>query len=203
MDLESLSLHDGSGYFDEILQMPRRSQELFFALLYHDMFEDSKQGMDIIDTILNGGNLLYADCKSPIEQIFNFAYDIVICNEGFPINELLYLFPQTEIVANGNRYIADFLLDTDRIGGIYREHSLKLVIECDGHEFHEKTKAQVEKNNKRNFDLQLEGYEVLHFSGSQIYKDPLKCAMDAYKYIRSKVGEIDIDIYGERANGNL
>lgn len=201
--MENLSLNYGSEYLDEVLSMPRRCQELFFSLLNHDLFEESKEGMGIIDTILNSGNLLYADCKSPIEQIFNFAYDIVICNEGFPINELLYLIPQDEIMANGKKYIADFLLDTERVGGIYREHPLKLVIECDGHDFHEKTKAQVEKDNKRNFDLQLEGYEVLHFSGSQIYKNPLKCAMDAYKYIRSKVGKIDIDIYGEKANGNL
>jgi len=203
MDIESLSLHDGSEYLDEVMSLPRRAQELFFSLLNHDLFEYNREGMDIIDTILNGGNLLYAECKSPIEQIFNFAYDIVICNEGFPINELLYLFPQAEIVANGNKYFADFLLDTERVSGIYREHPLKLVIECDGHDFHEKTKAQVEKNNKRNFDLQLEGYDVLHFSGSQIYKDPIKCATDAYKYIRSKVGEIDIDVYGVKTNGNL
>ena len=118
MDLESLSLHDGSEYLDEVMSLPRRCQELFFSLLNHDLFEDNREGMEIIDTILNGGNLLYGDCKSPIEQIFNFAFDIVICNEGFPVNELLSLYPQEEIIANGHKYIVDFLLDTERVSGI-------------------------------------------------------------------------------------
>lgn len=203
MDLTNLVVGYGSGFCDEVMQMPRRSQELFFALLNHDLSNENRDGVEIIDTIFGRGNLLYADCDSPIEKIFNFAYDIVLCNEGFPITELLYLLPQEEITANGHKYIADFLLDTERMSGIYREHPLKLVIECDGYDFHEKTKYQVARDNRRNFDLQFEGYDVLHFSGSQIYKDPIKCAMDAYKYIKSKVGDIDIDICGGSNHGDI
>lgn len=66
---------------------------------------------------------------------------------------------------------------------------MKLVIECDGHNFHEKTKEQVIRNNERDYDLQLAGYKVLHFSGSQIYESPLSCANDIYNFIQTTVGE--------------
>ena len=49
MNLESLSLHDGSEYLDEVMSLPRRGQELFFSLLNHDLFEENRDGMEIID----------------------------------------------------------------------------------------------------------------------------------------------------------
>lgn len=194
MDLSKLSINNGAAYLDEILAMPRRAQELYFALLSNDMYENNKQGIEIIDDVLcsNGDNLLYKSCQSPIEKIFIFAYDIVIANEDFLINELFYLFPQKEIVANKHRYIADFYFDTNELPDAVFEHDFKLVIECDGHEFHEKTKKQVEYTNNRNFDLQKEGYDVLHFSGSQIYQNPIECATEVFEYIKLKVGDIKL-----------
>ena len=192
--MSELSLNYGAEYLDEITQMPRRSQELFFALLNQDVFEEKKQGAEILDTLLNCGDLSYGNCKSPIEQIFNFAYDIVISNEGFPTCELLRLSPQEKICINEHKYIVDFLLDTTKIEHAYFKNHLKIIIECDGHDFHEKTKEQVEKNNVRNLDLQFEGYDILHFSGSQIYRNPIECAINTFHFIKSKVGEFDIDV---------
>lgn len=192
LDLTNISLADGSIYLDSVLALPRRGQELFFSLVSEDMYSE-KNYMAILDDIMNSKNLSYDACKSPIEKIFNFAYDIVIANEGFEILEICSLHPQEEIVANGHKYIVDFLFHTEIIGGIYREHPLKLVIECDGHNFHEKTKEQVAYNNQRDYDLKISGFDVIHYSGSQIYKNPIKCAIDTYAYIRSKVGEIYIN----------
>lgn len=59
----------------------------------------------------------------------------------------------------------------------------KLAIECDGYEFHQKTKEQVQKDNEREFALKMAGYDVIRFSGTQIYKEPLKCAINTYNYI--------------------
>lgn len=50
-----------------------------------------------------------------------------------------------------------------------------IVVECDGHEFHEKTKEQVERDNKRDRYLQQEGWRVFRFSGSEIHNDADKC----------------------------
>ena len=60
------------------------------------------------------------------------------------------------------------------------------VIECDGYEFHQKTKKQVEQDNERQRALQKEGYEVIRFSGSEIYHRPKKCALEVKKIILSR-----------------
>ena len=193
MDLSKLSLDDGAYYSDEISQLPRRAQDLFFSLFAIDIYKDNKDGMFIIDNILNKNceSLLFHGCKSPIEKIFIFAYEIVICNVGFPISEVFCLYPQEKIEVINHSYIADFLFDTSYVKAMF-DHEFKLVIECDGHEFHEKTKEQVEKRNLRDMDLKMAGYDILHFSGSQIYQDPIKCASYVYEYIKSNVGEVDI-----------
>ena len=53
---------------------------------------------------------------------------------------------------------------------------VKLVVECDGHEFHEKTPEQAKKDKSRDRDLLSRGYPVMRFTGSEIYRYPLKCA---------------------------
>ena len=35
--------------------------------------------------------------------------------------------------------------------------------------------------------LKKAGYDVLHLSGSQIYREPMKCARQVVEYINSKV----------------
>lgn len=52
----------------------------------------------------------------------------------------------------------------------------KLVVECDGHEFHEKTSEQAKKDKSRDRDVLSRGYPVMRFTGSEIYRAPLKCA---------------------------
>lgn len=78
------------------------------------------------------------------------------------------LFPQVKIGAHR----VDFLLLHTKglvgFGGI--------VIECDGHDFHEKTKDQAARDKARDRDLQDAGYKVLRFSGSEIWRDAFKCA---------------------------
>ncbi|WAH35013.1 endonuclease domain-containing protein [Alicyclobacillus dauci] len=55
---------------------------------------------------------------------------------------------------------------------------LKIVIECDGHEFHEKTKKQVERDKRRDRYLTKAGYKVLRYSGSELYSNPSRVMED-------------------------
>lgn len=67
-------------------------------------------------------------------------------------------------------YKADFLIWVAAgaaIGGI--------VIECDGHAFHEKNKEQAARDKKRDREILAAGYPVLRFTGSEIYKDTKSC----------------------------
>lgn len=57
-------------------------------------------------------------------------------------------------------YRLDFLVEFEGV---------KVAIECDGHDFHEKTKAQAAKDKKRDRYLQAKGYRILHFTGSEIF----------------------------------
>lgn len=56
----------------------------------------------------------------------------------------------------------------------------RLVIECDGHDYHERTKEQAAHDRRRDRDLQREGYMVLRFTGSQIWQAPVACANEVY-----------------------
>lgn len=59
------------------------------------------------------------------------------------------------------------------------------LIECDGHDFHERTKEQAAKDRKKDRELQASGYVILRYTGSEIFSDPFYCAAD----IMNKVSE--------------
>jgi len=88
-------------------------------------------------------------------------------------------FVQHELIAGGHLYRVDFLIEGMLPGkpGIpfnredYLRRKFKIVIEADGHDFHEKTKVQAKRDKGRDRDLALEGYTVLHFTGSEIWND--------------------------------
>ena len=56
-----------------------------------------------------------------------------------------------------------------------RAATLKVVVECDGHEFHERTKEQAARDRKRDRDLQGAGFSILRFTGSEIYRSLPDC----------------------------
>jgi very-short-patch-repair endonuclease len=191
--MKNPSMTTGGEVFTYFDKLTTRSKEVIFSFLFGqdtDRETESRTLEKIVDWVLISSMFCYDECKSPIEEIFNVAYDLKVGSEFyFPRIEALQLKNQAKIVANGNTYYADFLFDTSDC--FTYEHDFKLVIECDGHEFHEKTKEQVERGNKRDLDLKKEGYDILHFSGSQIYKDPIGCAEEVINYILKKVGKIE------------
>lgn len=172
-------------YFDKL---PQRAKEVYFQCL----FECGLQPNNHISSFHAIYGFNFEQCNSPIEVIFKLAFDMISFTE---IPEEIYLLPQYEIAVDGRKYFADFVFLTDE--ELYEftrfEHKYRLVIECDGHDFHEKTKQQVAKRNKRDMDLKIAGYDVIHFSGSQIFDDPISCAKDALSLIKSNVGMIYCD----------
>lgn len=51
-----------------------------------------------------------------------------------------------------------------------------LIVECDGHDFHERTKEQAKRDRSRDREAQLEGATVFRFTGSELYRDSWDCA---------------------------
>ena len=138
------------------------------------------------DTILHCLSSLYLE--SPIEQIFATGLITHGHNPVFSarFNETLSLLqsgnlPPLETWQDSgfvwtsqfsfNQYRADFAFV------FYSEliSYKKVIVECDGHEFHEKTKEQAAKDKKRDRYFQQNGWQILHFTGSEIYENPRKC----------------------------
>lgn len=129
-------------------------------------------------------------CESPIEQLMALALNsqkekyASLTDEGD-----ILIIPQAEIAiksgpgnsnkvnnksSNKESFRVDFLL---RAKVNKKEH--KVIVECDGHEFHERTKEQAARDKQRVRMLVLEGYIVLNYTGSEIWNSPFKCAREA------------------------
>jgi very-short-patch-repair endonuclease len=67
----------------------------------------------------------------------------------------------------------------NRVDFAIHARQMRLVVEVDGHEFHEKTKEQAARDKRRDRDLQQEGWSVFHFTGSEVWRDPFGCCLSA------------------------
>lgn len=74
------------------------------------------------------------------------------------------------------KYRVDFLIEDS-------EEGIRLVVECDGHDFHERTKDQARRDRSRDREIQALGYFVLRFTGSEIWADPWKCVEEIQNMI--------------------
>ena len=78
------------------------------------------------------------------------------------------------------KYRADII-----IGQLFK-HGLQypwaLVIECDGHEYHERTKAQAARDRRRDRWMLERGLTVVRFTGSEIHNDPVGCVFEAFDH---------------------
>jgi len=72
-------------------------------------------------------------------------------------------------------YRVDFLL-------MSRRH--RIVIECDGYEFHS-NKSQIQRDKSRDRWLNAHGHIVLRFTGSEIWRDPADCAAEIFDAVKS------------------
>lgn len=62
--------------------------------------------------------------------------------------------------------------------------SSETYVECDGHDFHERTKAQAKKDRARDRRIQDMGFPILRFTGSELWADPTDCAEQLLKFLR-------------------
>jgi very-short-patch-repair endonuclease len=156
--------------------LPDKAKEMFFCALQYI----AEQKNDYITDFVMLWQDNYECCQSPIEKMLFLAFNTVrlLRFEELPNDyEGLFFIPQYEVVAGDKQYRADFYIELEDCT------KKGLVVECDGHEFHQKTKQQVCRDNEREFAIKKCGYDVLRFSGSQIYNEPFKCANDVFDYL--------------------
>lgn len=74
------------------------------------------------------------------------------------------------------------------------EYRFKWVfIECDGHDFHERTKEQAARDRQKDRAIQSSGIPVLRFTGSEIHRNLEDCAEQVFQFIEDRYDDwIDI-----------
>lgn len=151
-----------------------------------------KVGVEEFERLLLANIISRTDrSESPLETAFAawwLAYELAWGAVGF-------LLPQQEVECEGQKYRTDFtvvpetrlMLDAQRVGLQVAE----VAIELDGHEFHERTKEQVEWRNRRDRALAASGWLVLHFSGAEFNRDPAGCVKSARQQIRDRFEQLE------------
>jgi very-short-patch-repair endonuclease len=128
-------------------------------------------------------------CESAIERVLLAALVAVIeVEEGCPLRiipaeialdervGILCLSCQVKI----EDYRVDFLLIDSRL-----KRPLPIVIECDGHDFHERTKDQALRDRSRDRAVQAMGAMMFRFTGREIWRDPIKCAREVFELLET------------------
>jgi len=87
------------------------------------------------------------------------------------------VYPQ----CNVGKYRVDFLVEQG-----WADVRHVVVVECDGHDFHEKTKEQARRDKARDRYMQTFGLSVLRFAGSEIHRDPHACASQVQEFFEAR-----------------
>jgi len=90
------------------------------------------------------------------------------------------VFPQCRFGKYRVDFLASLILPSD--GGIAFG-----VIECDGHNFHERTKEQAARDRGRDRWFTGIGMPFLRFTGSEIFASPGACARGVLDYLKGAV----------------
>lgn len=151
------------------------------------------------DEWIDGPSELVEWCESPIERVLAMGLELAavldrvrimtMCS-GLPEEHEKYLTDHhkgsfTTLIAaqvHIEPYRVDFLVTSKPFPTLA---PLRLVIECDGHDFHEKTKEQAARDKGRDREIVAKGFQIMRFTGSEIWRDPLHCARSIYSAVES------------------
>ncbi len=176
----------GYDYFDENI-----TNELLRAYLEKRPYDIETEWHNCLDRALS-------NCESPIEEFFLIALCSVARNHGLDLvfyfdgiragmiktsaPDALHVFGQ----APEGKFRIDFKIRYFAYNRGEMRPQKELIIECDGHDFHERTKEQAQKDKSRDRQLTKNGFKVLRFTGSEIWADPFKCAEETLEILLTK-----------------
>lgn len=113
-------------------------------------------------------------CESPIESAFLAQFCAAAVEWGYALGRspkpwTIAVKPQAWV----DRFRVDFIITYDFFGSI-----IEVAVECDGHDFHERTKQQAARDRARDRALQSVGYDIFRFTGSELNHDARACATE-------------------------
>lgn len=85
--------------------------------------------------------------------------------------------------------VPQFQWESYRIDFCVRFYNVRdIFVECDGHEFHERTKEQAEHDRSKDRAIQAAGIPILRFTGREIWRDPGQIVNEIFSFV-SKMDE--------------
>lgn len=152
------------------------------AIMAQDLEEVFQSSREASESLFN---YVSKKCESPIEVLMlgALAYGLERTISGAGQRALpgfvarntgmtgLWIMPQFEVIG----YRVDFLVVAveEHVPQLFTR--ARVVVECDGHAFHEKTPEQAERDKSRDRALLAAGLPVLRFTGREIVRDPQAC----------------------------
>lgn len=117
--------------------------------------------------------------ESPIEAMFSRCF--------------VMLAAEAAVLENDSKPFGIELVHQQQIGKYRVDFSItlgdkKVVVECDGHDFHERNKEQASRDKSRDRELVTLGYRVMRFTGSEIWANPFACASQVLAFLRKSGG---------------
>lgn len=142
-------------------------------------------------------------CESPVEQIlvaailarwstwgaavnprFNRVQCVLVAPYPASWDGLFHVLVEVQkpLRTAESRYRCDLYLSLTRFTHVpkYPEWG-KLVVEVDGHDFHDRTKEQASHDRHRDRALVREGLTVIRFTGSDVYNDAGACVEEIWE----------------------
>lgn len=212
MEKELQELFDIINYPEEncfdFMALCDKAKALIFDAIFYS-FNDNERNNFI--ELFNMCDLLGYN-MTPVEQIFWVAYciysikldkyqDVGWLTDAFPIPINLCFIEEMraeeELFIDGRKIKPDFIMDFSRLNidgySVYPLlKDLKYVVEIDGFEYHS-NKKQMNYDYQRENTLKLNGYNVVRFTGSQVFRQPYNCVHD---FVSIVVNDINKAIRG-------
>jgi very-short-patch-repair endonuclease len=143
-----------------------------------------------------GGVSVYIE---PMQSVFDLAGAASLLDRFCEDSGCILLHgPAAKVVlvpqARLGKYRADFLVVAKDYTGHpdFDSPRIAFVIECDGHDYHERTKEQAARDKSRDRALATAGLTVLRFTGSEIWTRPRDCADQAWEMAHASIRRAEL-----------
>lgn len=152
---------------DNFDAMPRRCKELLFDIMFStDDVQILKKG--IVEDIFGLYFFDFSSCDNDCEKIFNFAYDIVWSNFRKKLGTFMLEYHPVIDIDNKKIFFNFMFKPTE-------DNKKTLLIDCNGYDYF-KSKGK-KPDAKQDDKIRKAGYEIIHFSESEIYNNPILCVV--------------------------
>lgn len=142
--------------------------------------------------------------ESPLEAIFYIWWEAMVGRTGWA-GSTFRLSRQEEVELEGWRYRLDFVVDVNEEAHARFQSAgliwVPIIVEVDGHTFHEKTPEQVARRNQRDRALQKVGAVVMHYSWTEMTTRPEECIGEVIGAAKERYWRLDRQA-AERAAAN-